>query len=146
MGTSTNSLAESGRATLTFSAPLVSLGKRLAIRARRLWVAYRNYRRRRGAVLMMQALDDRTLKDIGLTRSEIEWAVSGRSSDRLRSFNTRLPRCRIGREEMPRDRCTEDPLETRQVRGAPAPHAQHPDATCQSPEEASNHDARISRP
>jgi uncharacterized protein YjiS (DUF1127 family) len=78
MDTSTNRLAESGRATLTFGPPL-SLGQRLIALARRLWVAHREYRLRRGALLSMQALDDRTLKDIGLTRGGIEWAVTGGS-------------------------------------------------------------------
>jgi uncharacterized protein YjiS (DUF1127 family) len=76
MGTSTNSLAESVRAARTFGAQLVSLGQRLTTLARRLWVSYWEWRLHRRAVRMMQALDDRTLNDIGLTRSEIEWAVS----------------------------------------------------------------------
>jgi hypothetical protein len=42
-----------------------------------MWQAYWRYQTRRAAVLVLQALDDRTLKDIGLSRSEIVPAVYG---------------------------------------------------------------------
>lgn len=87
MGTSTNSLAEPGTATLTFASPLVSLAQHLAARGSCLWTAYWDYHLRRATVRMLQALDDRTLRDIGLVRSEIGAAVFGPSADRLRGYD-----------------------------------------------------------
>jgi uncharacterized protein YjiS (DUF1127 family) len=55
--------------------------------ARRLWAAYWDNQRRRATVLMLQALDDRILKDIGLTRSEIRSAVFGDGAERPRPYD-----------------------------------------------------------
>src|SRR5262245_50083009 len=41
------------------------------------WMAYLNRRIERVAVLQLEAMSDRELEDIGLTRSQIEWAVKG---------------------------------------------------------------------
>jgi uncharacterized protein YjiS (DUF1127 family) len=56
---------------------LLSLAQRTAQALHRLWLAYRQCQTRRAAVLMLQALDDRTLADVGLSRSEIMPAVYG---------------------------------------------------------------------
>src|SRR5262249_12322353 len=44
-----------------------------------LWRAYWIGRARRASVVLLSSLDDRTLADIGLARSEIEWAVCDKS-------------------------------------------------------------------
>ena len=48
------------------------------------WRAYVRRRERNAAVRELHALDDRTLKDIGVNRSEIEWVVDGEDATRLR--------------------------------------------------------------
>jgi uncharacterized protein YjiS (DUF1127 family) len=53
------------------------VARRLTARARYLWLSYWDKQARRAALLMLQALDDRTLKDIGLNRGEIWPAVFG---------------------------------------------------------------------
>jgi uncharacterized protein YjiS (DUF1127 family) len=50
------------------------------------WRAYWRCRTQRAAVLMLQALDDRTLADIGLSRSEILPAVYGGGGRPPRNF------------------------------------------------------------
>ena len=48
------------------------------------WSAYRAWRRRRATVKALGALDDRTLKDIGIARGEIASVVNGRVDAPLR--------------------------------------------------------------
>jgi uncharacterized protein YjiS (DUF1127 family) len=48
------------------------------------WRAYALWRERKAAARELHALDDRTLKDIGVSRSEIEWVVRGPHATRLR--------------------------------------------------------------
>lgn len=50
----------------------------------RLWRTYWQHRTHRAAILMLQALDDRTLADIGLNRSQIVPAVYGRNGNPTR--------------------------------------------------------------
>ena len=56
----------------------------LAATAGKWWRAYALRRERNAAVRELRALDDRTLKDIGINRCEIEWVVDGQDDTRLR--------------------------------------------------------------
>ena len=59
-----------------------ALGQRAAAVASAGRSAYAAWRERRAAVKELAALDDRTLRDLGLTRSEIEYVVGRRDSAR----------------------------------------------------------------
>ena len=50
--------------------------------ARRAWQAYWNRRARRATIEILRGLDSRTLRDIGLTHSEIESVVRERHGER----------------------------------------------------------------
>jgi uncharacterized protein YjiS (DUF1127 family) len=56
----------------------------VSVRIGRAWAAYWSGRARRATVLMLQSLDGRTLKDIGIDRSEIESVIYGQPDDRRR--------------------------------------------------------------
>jgi uncharacterized protein YjiS (DUF1127 family) len=66
------STPRSGRATES------RIGHKVLNRTRRAWSRYWTRRAARATVAILHALDDRTLKDIGLDRSEIESVVHGR--------------------------------------------------------------------
>ena len=72
------------------------IGFRVMVWGTGLWVAHQQRRRYRYTVGTLGALDDRTLHDIGLHRSEIEsYASRGgadRSPDRYTHRNFTLPR------------------------------------------------------
>ena len=53
---------------------------------RRLWHAYWSHQAKRATALMLQALDDRALADIGFRRNEIDSVVFGQPSDRRRPY------------------------------------------------------------
>ena len=55
------------------------LARRVAGFLARSWAAYAEARERRASIAALHDLDDRALRDIGLHRSEIEWAVYGRN-------------------------------------------------------------------
>jgi uncharacterized protein YjiS (DUF1127 family) len=59
---------------------------RLIARVQSWWVAYLDRRMQRSAILQLEALSDRDLRDIGLRRCEIEGAVKG-ELNRARVFN-----------------------------------------------------------
>ncbi len=50
------------------------------------WYMYRMRRAKRLTIRILQSLDHRTLKDIGIDPSEIESAVHGRTGDRVRPY------------------------------------------------------------
>ena len=58
------------------------------------WRAYIRRRERNAAVRELHGLDDRTLKDIGINRSEIEWVVDGEDATRLRDATIKANRSR----------------------------------------------------
>ena len=91
MSTSLESLATTGRAGGSLRSYLAPVRHNLAVGARRLWDAYWDNQARRATALMLEALDDRTLKDIGLSRHEIRQAVLGNDAARRRSDD---PCCR----------------------------------------------------
>lgn len=53
---------------------------------RRWWDAYWTRRAQRASVHLLGSLDDRTLQDIGVNRSEIESIVYAKSCERLRCY------------------------------------------------------------
>src|SRR6516225_8213447 len=57
--------------------PLRTTAWAAAAAAGNCWRAYIRRRERNAAVRELRALDDRALKDIGITRGEIEWVVDG---------------------------------------------------------------------
>jgi len=63
---------------------------RLRNAARRAWAAYWTWRAQHATATILHALDDRTLKDIGIDRSEIESVVwvarAGRKERRISVF------------------------------------------------------------
>ena len=71
--TTTASQAGSGR-----------ISGRLAAALKSLWTAFIAWRQRQAALAHLQAMSDRELRDIGLSRSQIECAVTGeRARDRV---------------------------------------------------------------
>ena len=55
--------------------------------ARRAWQAYWDWRARQATIEILRALDGRTLRDIGLTRSEIELVVHDKYGERRRCYD-----------------------------------------------------------
>src|SRR5262245_24428331 len=68
-----------------------AFGHRAAAVASAGWSGYTAWRERRAAVKELAALDDRTLRDLGLTRSEIEYVVGRR--DAARWSKQQAPAC-----------------------------------------------------
>ena len=54
---------------------------------RRWWETYWARRAQRASVHLLSSLDDRTLQDIGVNRSEIESVVYAKSGERLRQYS-----------------------------------------------------------
>ncbi len=63
-----------------------SLGGRTAELLRAAWRGYWARRAQKATVLILQSLDERTLRDIGIASSEIESCVYGQGRDRRRSY------------------------------------------------------------
>ena len=77
MSSSTQTLYRSARAGTVNAAH--GLGHTLKL----WWDAYWDHRARRTTVFLLSGLDDRTLQDIGMNRSEIESVVYSRPGDRF---------------------------------------------------------------
>jgi uncharacterized protein YjiS (DUF1127 family) len=56
------------------------------------WRACARWRERRAALRELNALDDRTLRDIGISRSEIDWVVRSTEAARLRTATKAVSR------------------------------------------------------
>jgi uncharacterized protein YjiS (DUF1127 family) len=54
-----------------------SLGSAIITNLKRRWMAYVRRRIERAVIIQLQAMSDRELQDIGITRAEIEWGVRG---------------------------------------------------------------------
>jgi uncharacterized protein YjiS (DUF1127 family) len=74
--------------------PLRTAAWAVAATAGKWWHAYALRRERNAAVWELRALDDRTLKDIGINRSEIEWVVDGHDDTRLKDATIAANRSR----------------------------------------------------
>jgi len=68
----------------------VPFGPRMAALVRRGWCSYWERRARRATVFILRSLDERTLRDIGISPSEIPSCVYG-SDDRLRRYDRSWP-------------------------------------------------------
>jgi len=64
----------------------IGLAARAGSRIAQAWRGYWERRARRATVELLSSLDDRTLHDIGVGRSEITSAVYGRHGDRTRCY------------------------------------------------------------
>jgi uncharacterized protein YjiS (DUF1127 family) len=64
-----------------------SLAARAVRLVRNSWRVYWDWRARKATILLLQALDARTLRDIGISPSEIESLVHGSGSDRCRRYD-----------------------------------------------------------
>jgi len=80
MTSSTQALWRGSHADASSSAPGHSL--------RRWWETYWARRAQRASVHLLSSLDDRTLQDIGVNRSEIESIVYAKSGERLRRYES----------------------------------------------------------
>src|SRR5262249_24051779 len=74
--------------------PLRAAARAVAAAAGSWWHAYALRRERNAAVRELRALDDRTLKDIGVNRCEIEWVVDGHDDTRLKDATIAANRSR----------------------------------------------------
>ena len=72
----THDLGGAGVRTLQVAAAIIrALAKAVLAAADKWWRAHTFRRARIAAIRELHALDDRTLRDIGVSRSEIEWVV-----------------------------------------------------------------------
>lgn len=60
--------------------------RRAAAATRRLWRAYWDRQARRATAVMLHALNDRVLEDLGICRDEIESLVNDATNERRRTY------------------------------------------------------------
>jgi uncharacterized protein YjiS (DUF1127 family) len=101
----------------TFTPRSASLWRRIGCAFQNAWRAYWRRRTERATLFMLQSLDDRTLKDIGIDRSEIGSVVYCGQGRRRATRYTRHP----GRSDAShrRQRSEPGPREGRLVDGGP---------------------------
>ena len=73
--------------TATSYSDAPTLASKLARVARQAWHAYWDWRARQATVEILRALDNRTLHDIGLSRSEIESVVRDARRERRHCYD-----------------------------------------------------------
>jgi uncharacterized protein YjiS (DUF1127 family) len=69
----------------TFTPRFARVGRGIARAVQTAWRAYWRRRAERATVFVLQSLDARTLKDIGIDRSEVESVVRGACGSRRRA-------------------------------------------------------------
>jgi uncharacterized protein YjiS (DUF1127 family) len=69
------------------TAPSHSVGEKIVSGLRRTWQDFRDWRARRATVAALQGLDDHTLHDLGLSRSEVESVVYDDAGEHLRRYD-----------------------------------------------------------
>jgi uncharacterized protein YjiS (DUF1127 family) len=82
-------VGESSKVLVVRRAPINRVGAffdRVHDGARRLWRAFWDHQARQATAMILHALDDRTLADMGLQRGEIVSAVFGAPPDRVRPY------------------------------------------------------------
>jgi uncharacterized protein YjiS (DUF1127 family) len=79
--------------TARTSTPIAASTSHILNPVRRAWRRYWDWRARRMTVAILQSLDARTLRDIGISAGEIESVVHGQTHDRTCRYNVywRLP-------------------------------------------------------
>ena len=93
-------MSTSCRSTSENIAPVdqLSVAKRMVQALSAMWRAHIKWQAKRATIAVLHELDERTLKDIGLDRSEIESVVLGATGERLRTYDDNWWRIRsIGR-------------------------------------------------
>ncbi len=69
--------------------PSATLASRVRSIVRAWWRDYWDRRARKATLLILQSLDERTLRDIGINSSEIESCVYSKRCDRQRNYDSR---------------------------------------------------------
>lgn len=87
MSSISNALFVRGAGSLPARAQSHAVSARISRIVRQLWRAYWDYQARRATIMLLHALDERALADIGFKRSEIDSAVFASASDRLRCYD-----------------------------------------------------------
>jgi len=76
----------------------LSVAKRMLRALSAMWCGHITWQAKRATIAVLHELDERTLKDIGLDRSEIESVVLGATGERLRTYDDKWWRTRsVGR-------------------------------------------------
>ena len=75
------------------SAPLAAATDGVSRLVRRAWHAYWDWRAKRMTVHILRSLDERTLKDIGISQGEICSVVYGAAGARRRCYQERWHAC-----------------------------------------------------
>jgi uncharacterized protein YjiS (DUF1127 family) len=89
MGSTSNAILAREAGSLQARARSHAVSARIISIVQQLWRAYWNDQAQRATIMLLHALDDRALADIGLQRGEIASVVLASPSDRLRRCEPR---------------------------------------------------------